>query len=63
MRKEGSRGIACGERAWIEDSFIVVHCCLDEIKRYHLSDITEDVKNTNKKYREYLQKVELEQQS
>jgi hypothetical protein len=43
--------------AWIEDDYIVVHCVLDEVKKYHLKDIKVDVNNTNTKYREYLRKV------
>ncbi|MCM3342725.1 toll/interleukin-1 receptor domain-containing protein [Paenibacillus sp. MER TA 81-3] len=49
-------------KAWIEDTFIVVHCCLNEIKKYHLLDITEDVLNSNNKYREYLKNIEMQQQ-
>lgn len=49
-------------KAWIEGDYIVIHCCLDEVKKYHFRDITEDVKNTNRKYREYLQRVEIERQ-
>ncbi len=43
--------------AWIEDTYIVVHCVPVEVKKYHLRDIKEDVSSTNKKYREYLRKV------
>lgn len=49
-------------KAWIERGYVIVHCSLDEVKKYHLNDITEDVKTTNFKYREYLQKVELQRQ-
>lgn len=41
-------------RAWIDGQFIVVHCCLDEVNRFHLKDIKQDVANTNQKYRRYL---------
>jgi len=40
-------------------STIVVHCIPEEIEKYHLSDLREDVSNTNAKYRQYL--VELAQ--
>lgn len=43
--------------AWIEDKYIVVHCAPEEVKKYHLNDIKEDVDNSNTKYREYLRKV------
>jgi hypothetical protein len=41
-------------KAWIEDDYIVVHCCLDEIKKYHLKDIKEDVLKSNIKYKLYI---------
>lgn len=41
-------------QAWIEDEYIVIHCCLDEIKKYHFDDVTLDVCNANQKYRDYL---------
>lgn len=47
-------------RAWLEGQFIVIHCVPEELEKYHLSDLNEDVKNSNKKYREYL--TELAQQ-
>lgn len=47
-------------RAWLEGQFIVIHCVPDELEKYHLSDLNEDLRNSNKKYREYL--IELAQQ-
>lgn len=41
-------------RAWIEGNNIVIHCGLEEIEKYHLNDLQEDVNNVNKKYRDYL---------
>jgi hypothetical protein len=41
-------------RAWIEGKHIVIHCGLEEIEKYHLNDLQEDVNNSNKKYRDYL---------
>jgi len=41
-------------KAWIEGDAIVVDCVPEEIEKYHLSDLREDVANTNQKYREYL---------
>lgn len=41
-------------RAHIEGSHIVIHAALDEMEKYHLIDLKEDVKNTNAKYRQYL---------
>ena len=47
-------------RAWIEDNYAVVHCCLDEVKAYHLRDLKEDIATSNRKYREYLHQSALE---
>ncbi len=41
-------------RAWVDGKFIVVHCCLGEIKSHHLGDLKENVANTNSRYRRYL---------
>ena len=41
-------------RAWIESKNIIVHCALDELEKYHLEDLQQDVDTTNKKYRQYL---------
>ena len=41
-------------RAWIEGQHVVVHCPPDELEKYHMRDVLEDVKNCNSKYREYL---------
>jgi len=46
--------------AWIEGHYIVVHCCLDEVEKYHLNDLKQDVANTNAKYREYLKQQAIE---
>jgi hypothetical protein len=48
-------------RAWVEGSFIVVHCPLDELQRFHLADLKEDVAETNKKYREILEQARRRQ--
>ncbi|MFX0199582.1 MAG: hypothetical protein ACFFCW_25960 [Candidatus Hodarchaeota archaeon] len=48
-------------RAWVEGQYIVVHCPLDEVKD-RLRDISQDVANTNKKYREYLHRQTIEQE-
>jgi len=44
-------------RAWIEGKYIVVHCVPEEIKKYHLNDIKQDVNSSNQKYRENLRRV------
>lgn len=49
-------------KAWIEGAYVVVNCGLDEVKRYHMKDITEDVASTNNKYREYLRQQEIRKQ-
>jgi hypothetical protein len=48
-------------RAWIEGRYIIVHCVPDEVKKYHLNDIKQDVTNSNAKYREYLRRVATEE--
>jgi TIR domain len=47
-------------RAWIEGQHIVINCVPDELEKYHLSDLAEDVKNSNAKYRQFL--IEMAQQ-
>jgi hypothetical protein len=44
-------------RAWIEGQYIVIHCVLDELDKYHLRDLRQDVESANNKYREYLMEV------
>jgi hypothetical protein len=44
-------------RAWIEGQHIVIHCVPDELEKYHLADLREDVKNSNTKYRQYLTEI------
>jgi hypothetical protein len=41
-------------RAWIEGLHIVVYCVPEELEKYHMRDLLEDVKHCNEKYREYL---------
>jgi len=41
-------------KAWVEGSYIIVYCVLNEIKQYHLRDIKEDVETSNQKYRDLL---------
>ena len=48
-------------RAWIEGKHAVVHCCLDEVKRFHLRDLKQDVATSNEKYREYLHRLAIEE--
>lgn len=48
--------------AWIENNYIIVHCCLDEVEKYHLRDLRQDTANTNKKYRDYLYQLTDDQQ-
>lgn len=45
-------------RAWVEGANIVVDCAPDEIEKYHLRDIKQDVENTNNKY-QMLQQAEI----
>ncbi|MGR9107748.1 MAG: toll/interleukin-1 receptor domain-containing protein [Gammaproteobacteria bacterium] len=41
-------------RAWVEGKFVGVYCVPEEVKRYHLRDIKQDVETCNEKYRQYL---------
>lgn len=41
-------------RAWIEGDYIVVYCVPEELERYHLRDLREDVEKSNMRYRGYL---------
>lgn len=45
-------------RARLEGRYIVVHCALSEVKKYHLPDLKEDIRNTNQKFREHLSSLE-----
>jgi len=47
-------------RAWVEGDYIVVHCVPDELERFHMRDLVDDVAQCNTKYRAYL--LELTQQ-
>lgn len=47
-------------RAWIEGNYIVIHCVPDEVLKYHLNDLNEDVRKSNAKYREYLRRLEAQ---
>ena len=40
--------------AWVENNFIVIHCVPEELEKYHVSDLKEDIVNANTKYRQYL---------
>ena len=44
-------------RAWVEGQFIIIHCVPDELEKYHLRDLRQDVDNSNKKYRDYLKEI------
>ncbi len=46
-------------KAWIEGQFVVIYCVPEELERYHLADLKQDVQISNKKYRQYL--IELAQ--
>jgi hypothetical protein len=43
-------------KAWIDGDAVVVYCVPDEVKKYHLKDIQQDVASANSKYREFLQR-------
>ncbi|MCK4295243.1 MAG: toll/interleukin-1 receptor domain-containing protein [Candidatus Marinimicrobia bacterium] len=48
-------------RAWVEGDYIVVYCVPDELEKYHLRDIKEDVNMSNIKYRSYLKQKAQEE--
>ena len=61
---EGERSFArqsMWRDAWIEGNYIVVDCVPEEIEKYHLKDLKEDVSNSNTKYKEYLTQVQVEE--
>ncbi|WP_352420866.1 toll/interleukin-1 receptor domain-containing protein [Proteiniborus sp.] len=41
-------------KAWIEGDCIVIYCVPEELEKYHLNDLKQDVANSNAKYRKYL---------
>jgi len=41
--------------AWIDRKFIVVECLTDELEKYHLNDLKQDIAFANKAYREHVQ--------
>lgn len=41
-------------RAWIEGTSIVVDCAPEELEQYHMEDLSQDVANTNTKFRNFL---------
>jgi len=47
-------------KAWVEGKYIVVYCVPEEIKKYHLRDIKQDVGNCNDKYRQFLQRESIQ---
>lgn len=47
-------------KAWVEGNCIVVYCVPEEVKKYHLRDIKEDVASSNVKYRDYLHRREIQ---
>jgi len=40
--------------AWIDRKFIIVECLMDELEKYHLNDLKQDIAAANKAYREYV---------
>lgn len=51
-------------KAWIEGKFIVIECVPEELKKYHLADLKEDVTNANGTYKEYLKRcIQKERES
>ena len=42
-------------RAWVDRKFIVVECLPDEIEKYHLNDLKQDIAKSNQACRKYFQ--------
>lgn len=49
-------------RAWVEDRYIIVEAPLEEMSRYHIRDVTEDIKNANEKYQVLLARQRRQQE-
>lgn len=47
-------------KAWIEGKHVVVYCVPEEVKRYHLRDIKQDVQTCNEKYRQFLHREAMQ---
>ena len=45
-------------KAWVEGDCVAVYCVPEEIKKYHLRDVRQDLETSNLKYRQHLQQVE-----
>lgn len=43
--------------ARVSGQYVTVHCPIDEFVPHHQSEVVEDVKNTNLKYREHLERA------
>ena len=41
-------------QAWIDRKYIVVECLTDELEKYHLNDLRQDVAHANKHFHEYM---------
>lgn len=46
-------------RAWIEGSHIVLDCVPEELEQFHLTDLKDDVRNCNAKYRQWDKEMAL----
>lgn len=42
-------------RAWVEGASIVVDCVPEELEKYHLRDLKQDVASSNAKFHDFLQ--------
>lgn len=45
--------------AWIESDCVVVKCAIDELSRYHLNDLKQDVANANENFKRVVQDEEI----
>lgn len=39
--------------AWVEGRYIIVDCVPEELEKYHLQDLRQDVTNSNQKYAQW----------
>ena len=43
-------------RAWIDRKYVIVECLPEEVEKYHLNDLKQDIAYANQHYRQYSQR-------
>jgi len=49
--------------AWVEGKYIIVNCALEEIEKYHLRDIKEDIETVNGKYSAHINTIKAQKEA